>query len=113
MSFTEQQVEWIVTEVLRRLGADGDGKTSTTAAGGSELRLDDQVVTLQSIVGRLSSVTRLVVRPRAIVTPAGQDELKQRKEEPVGAAKKGCPPRGTGGTRKGSDPSTPNPVIPA
>jgi len=90
MTFTEQQVEWIVMEVLRRLGVAGDARQST-AQNGSELKLNDRVVTLRSIEGRLSGVTRLLVQPRAIVTPAVKDELKQRKIELVMADKNICP----------------------
>jgi hypothetical protein len=91
MTFTEQQIEWIVMEVLRRLGVMGDVKTSARAAAANELRLEDRVVTLRSIEGRLSDVTRLVVGPRAIVTPAVKDELKQRKVELIMADKNVCP----------------------
>jgi len=78
MTFTEQQIEWIVMEVRRRLRVAGDGKQATAHEGG-ELRLKDRVITLRSIEGQLSGITRLVVRPRAIVTPAVKDELKTRR----------------------------------
>jgi hypothetical protein len=81
MTFTEQQVEWIVMEVLRRLEVAVDGKEMMKARNGSELKLSDRVVTLRSIEGRLSSVSRVVVLPGAVVTPAVRDELKVRKIE--------------------------------
>ena len=86
MTVTPEQLEWIVQEVIRRLkAAAGDGRvavgerSSTTA----DLRLTDKVITLRSLEGRLDGVSRLVVSPRAVVTPAVKDELKQRKIELV------------------------------
>ncbi len=75
MTYTEEQVEWIVAEVLRRLTAAG------TAAheGEAELVLKERVVTVRLIEGRLTNVKRVVVSPRAVVTPAVKDELKHRK----------------------------------
>jgi len=81
MTFTEQQIEWIVMEVLRRLGVTGNGNGQPRTPSGSELRLSDTVITLRSIEGRLSGVTKVTVSLRAVVTPAVKDELKQRKVE--------------------------------
>jgi len=87
MTFTEQEVEQIVLEVLRRLGvtgrAAGDEGSSSAAA---ELRIADRVVTMRSIEGRLNGVVQITVRRRAVVTPAVKDELKQRKIELVEAS---------------------------
>jgi len=83
MMFNEQQVEWIVIEVLRRLGVAGNEHKSVPVARDSDLRLTDRVITLRSSEGRLSGFTRVVVPPRAVVTPAARDELKQRKIELV------------------------------
>jgi hypothetical protein len=93
MTFTEQQIEWIVMEVLRRLGVAGDGKGSASPVNGSELRLNDAVITLRSIEGRLSGITRVVVPQRAVVTPAVKDELKQRKIQLAVANRNVCPTR--------------------
>jgi len=79
MTFTEQQIEWIVMEVLRRLGVTDDGNGKPRAPSGSELRLSDTVITLRSIEGRVAGVTRLVVSSRAVVTPAVKDELRSKK----------------------------------
>jgi hypothetical protein len=81
MTFSEEQVEWIVAEVLRRLGLAGgrmagDERKSSPV---TELQVTDRVVTLRSIEGQLNGVTRLIVKRRAVVTPAVKDELKQRK----------------------------------
>ena len=81
MTFTEQQVEWIVVEVLRRLGVAEGKPRSATAGSAGELRLTERVVTLRSIEGRLAGVTRVVVSARAVITPAARDELKQRTIE--------------------------------
>jgi hypothetical protein len=83
MTVSEEQIEWIVTEVIRRLGLlDGVavGERSSTAA---ELRLTDQVITLRTLEGRLANVARLVVLPRAVVTPTVKDELRARGIELV------------------------------
>ena len=79
MTFTEQQVETIVLEVLRRLGLIESSQQITS----SELSLTDRVVTMRSIEGRLAGIHRLPVGPRAVVTPAVKDELKQRHIELV------------------------------
>jgi hypothetical protein len=84
MTFTEQQVEWIVVEVIRRLGALADNNRVAVKEHSSvtvELALHDKVITMRSLEGRLSSVTRIVVPPRAVVTPAVKDELKTRRIE--------------------------------
>jgi hypothetical protein len=80
MTFTEEQFEQIVVEVMRRLGVrmTGDERSSSPVA---ELRVTDRVITMQSIEGRLNGVTRVVVRRRAVITPAVKDELKDRKIE--------------------------------
>jgi hypothetical protein len=81
MTFTPEQVETIVLEVIRRLGLL---ETNPTRERGSdELTLKDKVVTMRLVEGRLSGVTRLVVNAKAIVTPAVKDELKQYKVELV------------------------------
>jgi hypothetical protein len=79
MTFDEEQVEWIVAEVMRRLGV----ATVVAGNGGAELVLKERVVTMRLIEGRLAGVSRLVVPQCAVVTPAVRDELKQRKIELV------------------------------
>jgi hypothetical protein len=79
MTFTEQDVERIVVEVIRRLGLLGSPKS----IAGNELTLAERVVTIRSIEGRLGGVARLVVAPRAVVTPAVRDELNERQIELV------------------------------
>lgn len=96
MTFTQEQVERIVMEVIRRLGLldtnptrqrgmaaiERDGvavgeRSSTTA----ELRLTEKVVSLRLLEGKLTGIKKLIVQPRAIVTPAVKDELKTCKIE--------------------------------
>ena len=88
MTYSEEQVEWIVSEVLRRLGVAaaasrvaGDERSSSPAR--QELTITDRVVTMRSLEGRLAGVNRLVVASRAVITPAVKDELKQRQIELV------------------------------
>ena len=85
MTFTEEQVERIVVEVIRRLEALQVAGTEHGSSPAAELRITDRVVTMRSIEGRLNGVTRIVVKRRAVVTPAVRDELKQRKIELVEA----------------------------
>ena len=75
MTITDQQLEWIVQEVIRRLRQlDGN-----VPASGGELRLAERVVTIGTLENRLANISRVIVQPRAVVTPAVRDELKQRK----------------------------------
>jgi hypothetical protein len=45
----------------------------------SSLNLNDNVITLATIKGKLEGVTTVIVSERAIVTPAVKDELRDRK----------------------------------
>jgi len=91
MMYSEEQVEWIVAEVIRRLGVAVDREVNHSRATGDEhssspvgeLKITERVVTLRSIDGRLSGVKRLVVQRGAVVTPAVKDELRKRKIELV------------------------------
>jgi hypothetical protein len=78
MTFSEEQVEWIVAEVLRRLGVAGEERSSSAVA---ELRVTQRVVTMRLIEGRLTGVKRVVVNRRAVITPAVKDLLRHRKIE--------------------------------
>lgn len=94
MTFTPEQVERIVLEVIRRLGllsgqaAAAVGEHSGAAASKhssttAELTLSDKVITLRSIEGRLAGIERLVVAAKAVVTPAVKDELKKHQVQLV------------------------------
>ena len=81
----EALVERIVREVIRRLEASGvkvDNGDAPTAEP-RELVVVERVVTLERIAGRLGGVRRVVVPPRAVVTPSVRDELRDRKIELV------------------------------
>lgn len=82
MTLNEEQVEWIVAEVMRRLGVVGAARDAMPTGGG-ELVLAERVVTMRVIEGRLAGISRLIVPNRAVVTPAVKDELKHRKIELV------------------------------
>ena len=83
MTFSEEQVEWIVVEVIRRLGLLEGEAVDECNANTTELKVPDQVVTLRLLGGRLSDISRVVVSQRAVVTPAVKDELRMRKIELV------------------------------
>jgi len=89
MTFTQEQVERIVVEVIRRLGLLDTSLTRKRGMPGehssamADLHLDDKVVSLRLLDGRLTGVKKLVVQSRAIVTPAVKDELKTRNIELV------------------------------
>jgi hypothetical protein len=88
MTYSEEQIEWIVVEVIRRLGllgatAEAKGAPQSNVESNMELCLSERVVTLRTIEGRLAGAKRLVVVPRTVVTPAVKDELKARKIELV------------------------------
>jgi len=77
MTISDQQLEWIVQEVIRRLRQMGE---SPPAIG--ELRLTERLVTLTTLRDRLSSnINRVIVTSKTIITPAVRDELKKRKVE--------------------------------
>jgi hypothetical protein len=82
MTYTQQDVERIVLEVIRRLGLQGSPQAVAPTTG-SELILTDPVITTRSVEGKLTGVARLVVTQRAVVTPSVRDELSDRQIELV------------------------------
>ena len=88
MDLSAQDIERIVSEVVRRLrqaGVDvqsqGDDASVSTAeeAVSTTCTLSEHVISLDSIQGRLENVQQLVVGERAVVTPAVVDALRERK----------------------------------
>jgi hypothetical protein len=81
----EHLVELIVAEVMRTLDGKADArdtklpqkKSTNSVSTAGELRLDDAVVAVGQLEGRLSGVGKLMVRQRAVVTPAARDLLRQ------------------------------------
>jgi hypothetical protein len=82
MTFTEEQVAAIVVEVIRRLGLIDTNPTRQRGSI-SDLTLTDKLITTHTIENRLTGVSRLLVQPRAVVTPAVKDELKKHQIELV------------------------------
>lgn len=78
--FDSEFIERIVQEVIRRLVERGIG-VSGSSQNESTLVLDDKLITLATLDGRLSGIQQLVVGSRAIVTPAVKDELKDLSVE--------------------------------
>lgn len=75
-------IERIVQEVIRRLTERGaDVERCAGETGSNELRVEAKVVALAALDGKLSGIRRVIVGPRAIVTPAVKDELKDREIE--------------------------------
>lgn len=69
-------IEFIVREVIRRLtSAAGDPSRSEA----DTVNLDERLVTMATLDGRLANARRLVVAKKAVVTPAVKDELKKRQ----------------------------------
>jgi hypothetical protein len=79
MSVTQEQLEWIVAEVIRRLGAERQAVTNDDGV----LAIGDELVTLATVEGRMNGVRSVRVTRRAVVTPAVRDELKKNGIELV------------------------------
>ena len=71
------EIDRIVAEVLRRLEAQGRGAAAALGSNG-ELTVEDRVVTMSVLNGRLDNVRRVTVRTGAVITPAVRDELRDR-----------------------------------
>lgn len=82
MTYTEQDVERVVLEVIRRLGLLGTSP-SLASEPSTDLQTAEKVITTRTIENRLTGVKRLIVQPRAIVTPAVRDQLQQQGIELV------------------------------
>jgi hypothetical protein len=73
------QLEWIVREVVRRLREGAAGAAAPIADG--QLTLPHTLITAATLEHRLEGVARVSVPPRAVVTPAARDLLKERNIE--------------------------------
>jgi hypothetical protein len=80
MNLAEHDIQRIVAEVVRRLTSmQSDAKlVSPGAIDSKTLHIEDKLITLAALRGRLQNTTTLSVPPGALVTPAVRDELKQR-----------------------------------
>ena len=88
MELSVQDIERIVSEVVRRLRQAGVQVQSQDAAGTSDMpakavsttcTISDHVISMDSIRGKLENGQRVIVGPRAVVTPAVRDALRERK----------------------------------
>ncbi len=80
------EIEQIIRQVLERLSAAGDlvaGIDQITAPMASELVIEERVVTLAQVDGKLQGKQRVRVPSRAVVTPAVSDLLRSKKIELV------------------------------
>jgi ribose 5-phosphate isomerase RpiB len=77
MPTPEEQVEQIVREVLSRLGGKPDANVVGPSSPVNELAVSESVVTVAALDGKLGGIRRLVVSPRAVVTPSARDLLKE------------------------------------
>jgi hypothetical protein len=73
-NFSAVEIERLVREVLAQLAP----KPAPREASTTELWLDQSVVAVRDLEGRLQQVKQLVVPERAIVTPAARDLLRER-----------------------------------
>lgn len=87
MELSTQDIERIVSEVVRRLRQAGvqvqpleDNESDCTAEVITRsCTLSEHVISMDSIYGKLENIQQLVVGPRAVVTPAVVDALRERK----------------------------------
>jgi hypothetical protein len=78
VTLSPEQLEWIVSEVVRRLRSiTTDAPAATTVS--SRLAVGDRLITLEALRGRLDGITQLEVPAKAIVTPAVVDMLNERQ----------------------------------
>jgi hypothetical protein len=89
MSLGQADIERIVREVMMQLKHVAQPPAAplpaappqTPVVHNSDLVIDDRVVTLDSIVGRLNGAKQVIVPPGALVTPSVRDELRRRGVE--------------------------------
>ena len=88
MELSVQDLERIVSEVVRRLRQAGvqvqsqedkEPNSGAAAVAPTTCTLSDHVISMDSIHGKLENVRQLIVGPRAVVTPAVVDALRERK----------------------------------
>jgi hypothetical protein len=84
MSVGENEIERIVREVLARLApvspsdASRSVSTASPVLNPGALSLSNRLVTVSELDGRLEGVRTVIVPPRAVITPAARDLLRQR-----------------------------------
>lgn len=85
----------LTTEAARDTSADSARQAGTTG----RVVLEERVVTLAQLDGRLAGVREVVVLPRAVVTPAVADELRRHSVSLVRAAAPARPTETAAGVR--------------
>lgn len=78
MAIQEDQVDQIVRAVLARLGSQSSPEPVGAHSPVTELAIDEPVITAAALDKKLTGIRRLVVSPRAVVTPAARDLLKEK-----------------------------------
>jgi hypothetical protein len=81
MSVGENEIERIVREVLAQMAPASSPAASRSGSPESArgaLSLTNRVVTVAELDGRLEGVRTVIVPPRAVITPAARDLLRQR-----------------------------------
>ena len=87
MNVSAAEIERLVREALSRLSAAAPVESTSSVVTSAKpaaatavdaLEVAAQVVTLAEIDGRLGNKRRLVVSPKAVITPAVRDVLRQR-----------------------------------
>jgi len=74
-------IEQVVQEVVRRLRAlspKDRARFENLAKSHRTLTIDQRVISIAVLEGQLDGVKKVVVQPKAIVTPAVRDELRDR-----------------------------------
>lgn len=79
MTLTQDQLDWIVAEVVRRLRAE----PTAASVSNTTLTIEERLVTLATLRGRIDDVGSVRIAKSAVVTPAVVDELKARGIELV------------------------------
>jgi len=80
MNLTPAEIDRIVAEVVRRLRTlMASSSPAPVKFTSNELHLDEKVITLRTLEGRLEGINKVIVATRAVITPAVKDELRQRK----------------------------------
>lgn len=76
---TAEEIERIVREVILRLTLAQTRELSATSATAGTLTLNERVISLGAIEGRLTGITQLIVPANAVITPSVRDELRSKK----------------------------------
>jgi hypothetical protein len=84
--FSTQQIERIVHEVVARL-TDGSAqiaqlgnltKTENHVGSAGTLTLSERVISTETLGGKLANVSQVRLQPKAVLTPAARDELRDK-----------------------------------